>query len=248
MPEEVLAFLKRFTPEELIDKGVLSADARYGYLLRGKNLDSLIRLMLEHNVSRIEAIERHWHLSTDYDFRNSLSGEATSGDAKRLSNPGNVFNLQNRHINPFFGSAAGQDISDVEPNDMPSLDAEFGEIKFGLERDLQRALRINIDNLEPGLKIIDSGSERTVDAGRIDITAEDASGRLVVIELKAGTAQPETVAQLLAYMGTIENPEGKPVRGILVANDFHQRVVYAAQAVPNVALKSYSFQFSFEDR
>ena len=50
-----------------------------------------------------------------------------------------------------------------------------------------------------------------MDAGRIDITAEDDKGGLVVVELKAGTASPDSIAQLLAYMGTIENPEGKPL-------------------------------------
>jgi hypothetical protein len=53
------------------------------------------------------------------------------------------------------------------------------EITFGLERDLQIALRRNIDQLEPGLKIVDGGTERTVEAGRIDITAEDEENKLV---------------------------------------------------------------------
>jgi|GEM_PF-1434080 hypothetical protein len=248
MPEDIRSFLKRFTPEELADRGVLSTDSRYGYLLRGKNLESLILLMVEQDVFQIEATERNWFLTTGHDFENSLSGEQTSGNTSGLSSLGSVFNLQNRHINPFFGSPATQDISDVEPNGVLGSSAESGEIKFGLERDLQRALRINIDHLEQGLRIIDDGSERSVDAGRIDITAEDADGQIVVIELKAGAAQPEAIAQLLAYMGTIENPESKPIRGILVASDFNQRVVYAAQAVPNLSLKSYSFQFSFHDR
>lgn len=248
MPEDVRAFLKRFTAEELADRGVLSTDARYGYLLRGKNLDSLIQLMREHDVSRLEAPERNWHLTTEYDFQNPLSDEHTSGDAKTLSNLGNVFNLQNRHINPFFGSPADQDISDVEPNDTLATSGESGEIKFGLERDLQRALRSSINHLETGLEIIDDGAEKTVAAGRIDITAKDEEGQIVIIELKAGVAQPEAIAQLLAYMATIENPHGKPVRGILVASDFHPRVVHAAQAVSNLSLKSYSIQFSFNDR
>lgn len=121
------------------------------------------------------------------------------------------------------------------------------QIKFGLERDLQRALRLNIGQLEPGLQIIDGGGERNVAAGRIDITAEDGKGQLVVIELKAGTAQSDSITQVLSYMGSID-AEGRPVRGILVAHDFHERVVHAAKAVPNLSLKAYSFQFSFEDR
>jgi len=42
--------------------------------------------------------------------------------------------------------------------------------------------------LEPGLEIIDGGKEPITEAGKIDITARDASGKLVVVELKAGAA------------------------------------------------------------
>src|SRR2546427_11690861 len=99
---------------------------------------------------------------------------------------------------------------------------EAVEITFGLERDLQSALRNNIAKLETNLKIIDGGKERVTDAGRLDITAEDSQGNIVVIELKAGVASPEVIAQVLAYMGAIAETDKKPVRGILVAGDFHK--------------------------
>ncbi len=118
---------------------------------------------------------------------------------------------------------------------------------FGLERDLQSALRANIEQLERGLTIIDEGKERSTDAGRIDITAQDQNGNIVIIELKAGTAQPDSVAQILSYMGVISESENKPVRGILVAGDFSARVVFAGRAVPNLELRRYSFRFSFEE-
>ncbi len=111
---------------------------------------------------------------------------------------------------------------------------------------MQRALRSNIEQLEGGLQIIDEGKERTTDAGRIDITAQDAKGTTVIIELKAGTAVPEALTQLLAYMGVVGKQDQKPVRGILVAADFHPRIAFAAQAVPNVQLRRYRFKFAFE--
>ena len=55
----------------------------------------------------------------------------------------------------------------------------------GLERDLQAALRWDVEQLEPGPTIIDEGVERSVSSGFIDITAKDADGMIVVIELKA---------------------------------------------------------------
>ena len=81
---------------------------------------------------------------------------------------------------------------------------------------------------------------------KIDITAKDKQETIVVIELKAGTAGPDSIAQVLAYMSSIHDVDKKPVRGILVAGDFHSRVKFAARAVPNLELKQYSFKFSFE--
>jgi RecB family endonuclease NucS len=96
------------------------------------------------------------------------------------------------------------------------------------------------------LQIVDDDRERTTDAGRIDITAKDENGTIVVIELKAGTAAPEALTQLLAYMGAFTKQEHKHIRGILIAGDFHTRIVFAARAVPNVQLYRYRFKFTFE--
>jgi RecB family endonuclease NucS len=123
---------------------------------------------------------------------------------------------------------------------------EASEATFGLERDLQLALRSDIEQLEPGLQIIDGGKERMTEAGRIDITAQDAQNVIVVIELKTGTAAPEALTQLLAYMGAVGQQDQRSVRGMLIAGDFHSRVVFAARAVPNVQLRRYRFKFTFE--
>lgn len=130
----------------------------------------------------------------------------------------------------------------------PTVDEETAdaiETTFGLERDLQLALRKNIEQLESGLKVADGNKEQIVDSGRIDITAEDSSGATVIIELKAGAADREAVAQILGYMGDLMNA-GKNVRGILVAGDFPFGTIAAARAVPNLQLRKYRFQFSFE--
>jgi hypothetical protein len=100
---------------------------------------------------------------------------------------------------------------------------EAVELTFDIERDLQRVLRDNIEQLEPGLKITDGGKEKAVAAGRIDITAEDRNGVAVVIELKTGEADRPAIGQILAYMGDLaadKKPTGADqstigVRGIL---------------------------------
>ena len=84
--------------------------------------------------------------------------------------------------------------------------ADRGQL-IGLERDLQAALRRAIEQLEPGLEVIDDGAERSVASGFIDITAKDARGAIVVVELKTGTARQGAVAQVLSYMGDIADEE-----------------------------------------
>lgn len=120
----------------------------------------------------------------------------------------------------------------------------------GLERDLQSALRRAIEQLEPGLEIIDDGAERSVASGFIDITARDARGAIVVVELKTGTARQGAVAQVLSYMGDIAEEEpDQTVRGLLVAGDFDKKARSAARVLPNdvLSLRSYRVRFEFED-
>ena len=129
----------------------------------------------------------------------------------------------------------------------PQSEPEQPEAILSLERDLNAALRQNISQLEPGLKVVDNGKERSVASGRIDILAEDAKGQTVVIELKAVRAPRDAVAQVLAYMGDIlADQNGKPVRGFLIAPDFDPRAIAAARMVPSLELKRFSFQFTFE--
>jgi len=118
-------------------------------------------------------------------------------------------------------------------------------ITFALERNLQSALRSNIEQLEPGLSIVDGGRERTTKTGRMDILAEDRNSNLVVIELKAGRAPSDVITQTLSYMNAIAEEEGRPVRGAIVAGEFTDRVISAAKAVPNLDLFTYSYLFSF---
>jgi hypothetical protein len=153
-----------------------------------------------------------------------------------------------------FRDAVGVDSPDVPAAQegrphaaAPSVAEEVGE-RIGLDRDMQAALRVEIDQLEQGLTIIDDGAERSVDSGFIDITARDASGTTVVIELKAGPAGQRAVAQILSYMGDVAaEEESGHVRGILVASNFDAKAKAAARMVPTLILRKYSVRFLFSD-
>ena len=89
-----------------------------------------------------------------------------------------------------------------------------------MEKDLQGASRRNFSNLGAGLIITDGGNERTTEAGRIAITANDKNDTTVVIELKAGMAKPEVIAQTSAYITALKREGHKSIRGIIIANSF----------------------------
>lgn len=128
------------------------------------------------------------------------------------------------------------------------------ETAFSLEYDLENSLIANLDQLEKGLRLYqkDGISGQQVDAkaaGRIDTLAIDSNDDLVVIELKAAEADRQVCGQVQAYMGWIkENLAGqKKVRGIVVASDFTERLLYAVKVVPGLILKRYQINFKFTD-
>ena len=238
MERDVNEFLVDLGLGELIDKGLLRGETR---LLNYKSVPILLDLMREKRVERIYENDRDWSLTSDEQFTNPMSLEEKSGSLEDLEKKGNIFRGQNVYINPHYeGSTLGAVEASTEDDDETD-----GRI-FALERNLQEALKDNIGELEEGLEIISGGIEKSVKAGRIDILAKDEKGRRVVIELKADMAPLPAMGQILSYMGSLPDDPEQPVRGILVANKFHRKLVFAAKAVSNVKLVKYSFDFKFE--
>ena len=110
---------------------------------------------------------------------------------------------------------------------------------------LEDWLEGHLDRLETGLVFVDRQYE-TVDAGRLDILARDATGRYVVIELKRDLANDAAFGQLLRYMGWIRMnlADGNEVRGYVIGNEIDDRMVYgtlANDAIDRVcSLRRYS--------
>ena len=116
--------------------------------------------------------------------------------------------------------------------------------QVSIERDLHDYLSHHLILLEPNLTLHDGGFEYQTDAGRVDILAIDKEKNLVVIEVKAGRAKDSALGQLLGYMGCLST-KNKGVRGILVAFDFDERVVFGSRGLPNVRLVKYTLSFGF---
>jgi len=133
------------------------------------------------------------------------------------------------------------------------LTIQSTEPSITLEKDLQEYLSRDLNRLEEGFRIYSEqgrgGREFHTDVGEIDILALDKEDNFVVIELKVGKAKDSVMGQLLGYMQYVrENlAKGKKVRGIIIAEDFDDRVLYAIRALPNVAIKKYAVKFEFQD-
>jgi hypothetical protein len=140
----------------------------------------------------------------------------------------------------------GQEIVEGAPSAVPLT---------ALERDIRKYLVAHLDSLEQGLKLYQgeegSGEEYPIEGGRmrIDILGIDRDDNLVVVELKAGTADLSTFGQISAYIGWVKQrlAKGAEVRGIIVAGDFDERMRYAASVLPYLKLKQYELKFSFKD-
>jgi RecB family endonuclease NucS len=110
---------------------------------------------------------------------------------------------------------------------------------FSYEKELKIALRGQLGLVEPGLVEADGGRERAVATGKIDITARDAAGNFVVIELKAGPCPNGALEQVLAYSTDLEAETGTPCRAVLVASQFSDRIRAAALRARDISLVTY---------
>jgi len=115
---------------------------------------------------------------------------------------------------------------------------------LSFEKDVEAHLIQHLADIEVGLKFV--ARQCSIDVGRVDILAEDASGRRVVIELKVGEAKDAAVGQIARYLGWYAREDGTPPRGMLIAGDFPEPVRYAAEAIRDLQLVKYRVRFAFD--
>jgi endonuclease len=141
----------------------------------------------------------------------------------------------------------GRPDAEEEENDISAEVEESFETRASLERDVHDYLASHLTELEPGLTLHKNGVEYQTDAGRVDIFAMDGNQQSVAIEIKAGKAGDRALGQLLGYMGCLScsGDTNRQIRGILVAADFDNRVIYACKNLPNVRLMKYTLNFTF---
>lgn len=129
-------------------------------------------------------------------------------------------------------------------DDIPTP-AEAQSYLFKFEREMQVAVRRQLEAVESGLTAIDAGSEYAVDTGKIDILARDATGKLTVIELKAGLCPGSALEQVLGYSDDVARVMEEPVRSILIASAFTDRTQAAARRAHDLKLVVYDYVLTF---
>jgi len=154
------------------------------------------------------------------------------------------FHLYNETLH---GPNVWMPVLDEEGDDGPAQSdqalEELIETSISFERDVEEHLIRNLEGVERGLKFM--GRQVSIDVGRVDILAEDASGNRVVIELKIGAAKEAAVGQIAKYLGWYARQDGKAPRGLLIAGDFPEPIRYAAEAVKGLQLVRFKVQFAF---
>ena len=177
--------------------------------------------------------ERLQRLGTD----GTLPKTANTGPFETY--PSNARSALNRYVEFSVAAQSPAEIDEIEE------EVAAAPTLFRLEKEMHAAVRKQLSKLEEGLTADDGGAETVVSTGKIDIVARDRSGKLVVIELKAGPCPPGAIEQVLGYAEALSSERKEDVRAYLVAGEFSDRARAAAKRVRGLELRSYEFAITF---
>jgi hypothetical protein len=148
-----------------------------------------------------------------------------------------------------------QEVSGRQSDGLAAEDLSSGEegSAFAQESHLRDFLAQNIEVLESNLTLFAddngrSGMEYSTPIGRIDLLAVDEKEDFVVVELKVSRGSDVVVGQILRYMNWIRKnlASGRQVRGIIVAQEFDDRLRYAVMSDSSISLRKYRLRMEIE--
>lgn len=129
---------------------------------------------------------------------------------------------------------------------------EVERTNFAYERDLKTTLCAQISELFPNYTIFGGsnlGIEYSIGGKRIDVLLQhQASGGLLVVELKSGVADFKVFGQISMYIGLLQQqfPE-KSVSGVIVAGKIDDSLKHASLTNGKISLKTYRMSIELED-
>jgi len=113
------------------------------------------------------------------------------------------------------------------------------------KKQLEDAIADNLDIIEEGLRLI-GRQVHLPGVGYIDILAYDKNNTPVAIEVKNGAADDSMLTQILAYMSALRRREGRNPRGIIVAEEFTEKLQQAAELLDNLKLVRITARITIE--
>ncbi len=174
------------------------------------------------------------------------------------------YNLSLLELDEIFGRLADAEIPSDEDEEKITAQLQGQPIenlaRFGVEKHLEDFLVYNWDLTPLGrdYDIVEKdgdvvGQQYRTPVGQIDILArEKATGDWLVIELKKGISSDVVIGQILRYIGWVQEhlaTGDQSVKGIIIAGDVDDKLIYALKPLPNVELLTYvvSFQLNRVD-
>ena len=125
---------------------------------------------------------------------------------------------------------------------------------FAAEHHLRDYLAKNLNIIEDGLQLyVDEGGsvgvEYKIPMGRMDLLTVDKDGGFLIIELKVERGPDEVCGQIMRYYGWVKRhiANGKPVRGLIIAQHISERIRYALADIPNVTAREYNLHITLKD-
>jgi hypothetical protein len=117
-----------------------------------------------------------------------------------------------------------------------------------LERVLEDILEHNLDELEPGLRLI--GRQYATAVGPIDLLAMDANKVFVIIELKRGRTSDRVVGQVARYLNwatdRLAQGNSRKVRAIVVGRDYDKHFRAAIGEIRRVTPYTFDILARFD--
>jgi len=126
------------------------------------------------------------------------------------------------------------------------------ETSFTYEKDLQKSLCSDVENLFPEYKIFGrnkEGIEYLISGKRIDILlSHKETGDLLVIELKSSKADFKVFGQISMYIGLLKNKfPNKKIKGLIIAGSIDESLSLACSTSNSIFLKTYKMKLELED-
>jgi len=147
-------------------------------------------------------------------------------------------------------SLAGSVISGA----VSSLHSSVSEAQFALESHLEEFIDKNWAHIQFNRKLkrytTSEQDGRQFPAGQWSIDflcIDEATGDLVVVELKRGQTSDTTIGQVLRYISWVEEnvaDKGQRVKGIIIAREIDDALHYAVKNLPHIEVLTYQVDFT----